>query len=310
MQQRADVHAYLTRDQLRSLRERSTWWGVGLIAHCWAVIAGAMALVAWAPNLLTVLLAVAVIGSRQLGLAVLMHEGAHGGLARSGRFNLRLSQWLCAYPVLAETLAYRDYHLTHHRHTQGPGDPDLVLSAPFPTSRASLRRKVIRDLTGRTGLKQRRTQLAAAWGPPGLPPRERAARFGRALGPQLGVNAALFAGLAALGHWWLYPLLWVLPLLTWQQLVTRVRNIAEHAVLPAGDPWRIARTTRAGPLARAFFAPYFVNYHAEHHLLVHIPCYRLRRLHRLLMAGEVGPRLEVGPGYAAVLRAAAGKVAA
>ena len=39
------------------------------------------------------------------------------------------------------------------------------------------------------------------------------------------------AGLAAAGYWWLYPVLWLLPLVTWYQLVSRIRNIAEHAVV-------------------------------------------------------------------------------
>lgn len=299
---RINLHRHLTPAQIRAVRARSTWRGIAMIVHCWGVIAGAMALVAWAPNPLTILLAIAVIGSRQLGLAILMHEGAHGGLATDARVNLWLSQWLCAYPVGAETLAYRAYHLEHHRHAQTGADPDLHLSAKFPTTRASMRRKLVRDLTGQTGFKQRRAQFRAAMGKPGTPLSDRVRHFVRALGRPIAVNAGLFAVLASVGYWWLYPLLWVVPLLTWQQAVTRIRNIAEHAVLPAGDPWRIARTTQAGWLARAFLAPYWVNYHAEHHLLLYVPCYRLKRLHAMLAEAGVVERLEVQPGYAPTLR--------
>ncbi|MGB1202714.1 MAG: hypothetical protein ACPG75_04045, partial [Alloalcanivorax venustensis] len=56
--------------------------------------------------------------------------------------------------ILAELASYRHYHLTHHRYTQTDKDPDLVLSEKFPTSRASLQRKFIRDLTGQTGYRQ------------------------------------------------------------------------------------------------------------------------------------------------------------
>jgi len=68
----------LTEPQLANLRERSLWRGIWMIAHAWGVILGAIALAAWWPNPLTFLLAVLLIGSRQLGLAILMHEGAHG----------------------------------------------------------------------------------------------------------------------------------------------------------------------------------------------------------------------------------------
>lgn len=304
---RANLHRLIPHGQMRRLRSRSTLHGLGMVVHCWTVIVLAMALVAWMPNPLTVLLAIAVVGSRQLGLAILMHEGAHGGLAVNQRFNLWLSQWLCAYPTATETLSYRAYHLEHHKHAQSAADPDLHLSAKFPTTRTSMRRKLVRDLTGQTGFKQRRAQLRAALGTPGQPVAARARHFGRTLGRPLVVNGLILAILATAGYWWLYPLLWIVPLLTWQQAVTRIRNIAEHAVLPANDPWRIARTTQANWLARAFLAPYWVNYHAEHHLLLYVPCYRLRALHNTLVSSGAVERLEVSDGYRATILAASAR---
>src|SRR3712207_6904127 len=50
--------------------------------------------------------------------------------------------------LFRSTVAYRRYHLAHHAHTQQAEDPDLVLSAPFPITRASYRRKFWRDITG------------------------------------------------------------------------------------------------------------------------------------------------------------------
>ena len=95
----------------------------------------------------------------------------------------------------------------------------------------------------------------------------------------------MFAGLAAAGVWWAYPLLWLVPLVTWMMVITRIRNIAEHAVVPdSNDPLRNTRTTRANFLERLFIAPYYVNYHLEHHLLFYVPCYNLPRVHRILSA--------------------------
>ncbi len=99
----------------------------------------------------------------------------------------------------------------------------------------------------------------------------------------MAFNLAFFAALAAAGVWWAYPLLWLLPLLTWMMVITRIRNIAEHAVVPdSDDPLRNTRTTRAGFIERLFIAPYYVNYHLEHHLLFYVPCYNLPRVHRIL----------------------------
>jgi fatty acid desaturase len=290
-------------DQLASLRQRSDAWGLWLVAHAWGVIALAMLLFARWPNPVTFLLAVALIGSRQLGLLILMHDGAHGMLARTPWLNRVLAQGFCAWPSFADTDVYRRYHLRHHARTMQDDDPDLVLTGHYPIARSSLWRKLRRDLLGNTGLTQRRAQLRGAWGPAGLPRAARAARIWRGLGPQLLANLSLCALLAAVGRWYFYPLLWLLPLLTWQQMVLRIRNIAEHAAVPdRNDPLKYARTTLANVLERAFVAPYWVNYHLEHHLLMWIPCYRLRRCHEALLANGFGPRMLVTQGYPAVLR--------
>ena len=299
---------FMTDDELVEVRARSIWKGAALVAHAWTLIFAAIAIVAHWPNPFTYVIAVMIIGSRQLGLAILMHDGAHGALAPSEKLNMLLSQWLCAYPVFAETRAYRRYHLKHHAHTQQADDPDLVLSAPFPITKLSYRRKFWRDISGQTGYAQRKAQFLNALGDPAWPAARRAAHFAEKLGPQLLVNALLFAGLVAAGVWWAYPLLWLAPLLTWMMVISRIRNIAEHAVVPdSDDPLRNTRTTRANFWERLLVAPYYVNYHLEHHLLFYVPCYNLPRVHEILMRGPHAGRMEVQPSYAAVLRLATAK---
>jgi fatty acid desaturase len=305
---RLPARAFLTETQLSEVRTRNPWRGLGMIAHAWLVIGAAMAVAVIWPNPLTILAAIAVIGSRQLGLAILMHEGAHGLITRDERVNHAVSQWLCAYPVLAETRAYRRYHLKHHAHTQTEDDPDLVLSAPFPITEASYRRKFWRDLSGRTGFEQRKAQIANALGPAGAPIAERLIHLWRQMGPAFIWHGVFFVATTLVAGWWVYPLLWLAPLLTWFQVVTRIRNIAEHAVVPdSSDPLRNTRTTIANRLERLLVAPYYVNYHLEHHLLFYVPAYNLPRVHALLMAGPLKNRVEVEYGYRAVLRRATAK---
>lgn len=290
-------------------QSRAAWVGPLLVAHCWAVIALAVAAGVLWPILIP--LCVAVIGTRQLGLAILMHEAAHGGLSPNRRLNDVLGHWLCAVPIGASLKAYRPYHLAHHKFAQQPEDPDLVLSAPFPVTPASLRRKMVRDLTGQTFFKQRVVlPLAAVRG-------ARAERAtddhayeaivtGRSVPPFVLVNLAMLAGFVAAGGWWAWFVLWLLPMATWFPLVTRLRNIAEHACVEGSsiDPFRAARTTRASWWERAFIAPYWVNFHAEHHLFMHVPCWKLPALHRAVRATPQGARMEVAGGYVEVLKEA------
>ncbi|TXL73261.1 fatty acid desaturase [Vineibacter terrae] len=300
---------YLTADEMRTLRRKSDIVGALLVLHAWGLILGAMALFAWWPNPLTFVLAVMVIGTRQLGIAILMHDAAHGLLFDNRRLNDWAGVWLCGAPVGASMALYRPYHLTHHRRTQQPDDPDIGLSAPFPITRVSLRRKIVRDLVGSTAYQRRGEQVRRAMGPRSRTLPARLASLLRGERDFFITNVVLLAGLALAGSWWLYPLLWLLPLATWYQLVSRIRNIAEHAVVPDNDdPLRNTRTTYANLLERLFVAPYWVNYHLEHHLFLFVPCWRLPAAHRLLLAKGHGPKMELRRGYIEVLRLATSKL--
>jgi fatty acid desaturase len=267
------------------------------------MVAAAAALFVVYPHVWTYLLAVIVIGSRQLGLLILMHDAAHNALFRKPALNRWAAQCLCAWPNFADTGVYRRYHLKHHARTLQSDDPDIVLTGHYPITRASLRRKLWRDLTGQTGYAQRKAQITYALGEPDGTLRLRLAHYWDALGPQTLCNLVLLSLAAAGGRAWIYFALWLLPLLTWQQLVLRVRNIAEHAVVRAADdPFGNARTTLANLLERAFVAPYWVNYHLEHHLIMWVPCYRLPLLRRFLFDNGYGEQIETTRGYLEVLR--------
>ncbi|HAJ45350.1 MAG TPA: fatty acid desaturase [Alphaproteobacteria bacterium] len=302
---RAGAATMFTAAELEPLRAQSDWRGVALVAHAWGTIAGAMALAAAIPHPAMYALCIMIIGGRQLGLAILMHDAAHRALAKSPWLNDALGQWFCAWPVAADLHGYRSYHLQHHRRTQQPDDPDLSLSAPFPISRRSLARKIIRDLTGQTTFKQRSAQLRAALGKPEWPLSQRLSQFRQRLGGPLAVNAVLLVACTAAGRPDIYVLLWVVPFFTWLPLITRLRNIAEHAVVPDNDdPLRNARTTHANWFMRAVLAPYWVNYHVEHHLYMWVPCHQLPRLHRMLLDKGLGPKMEFQPDYLTVLKMA------
>ncbi|MDE3116916.1 MAG: fatty acid desaturase, partial [Pseudomonadota bacterium] len=73
------------------------------------------------------------------------------------------------------------------------------------------------------------------------------------------------------------------------------------------DPMKNARTTYANWWERALFAPYWVNYHVDHHLLFYVPCYNLPKLHAMLLEKGLGPKMEIRQTYAEVLSLAASK---
>ena len=269
---------FFSPEEWASVSARSNWKGIAVVVHCWAVIGLAMAVgVKWP---ITIPLVVMIVGNRQLGLNILMHDAAHALLHENRKVNDFMAYWFCA----PELFVYRPYHLQHHRFVQQSEDPDLVLSKPFPITSKSLKRKMIRDLTGQTFFKQyNKTRM-----------------FYICNG--LGLLAFSLAGL-----WWAWVLMWLLPMMTWLPLVSRLRNIAEHALIVENstDPLRHARTTYASWLERALIAPYWVNYHCEHHMFTQIPCWNLPKAHQLLIQKGVATRMEIQASYPAVLKLAA-----
>src|SRR3954468_6098605 len=87
---RIDPKTVFSPEEWSRLTARSSLRGMLLVAHAWGTIAAAIALVALWPNPLTWLVALMIVGTRQLGLAILMHEAAHGGL----HANKMINEWI------------------------------------------------------------------------------------------------------------------------------------------------------------------------------------------------------------------------
>jgi fatty acid desaturase len=284
--------------ELRRWSARSNWHGIRVVAANWAMIAAIFAGVALWTNPLSILLGIFLLGGRQLGLAVLMHECGHGSLFANRRANEIVGQWLCAYPVMTDMHRYAAGHLGHHRFAGTRQDPDLGNYQSYPVSNASFRRKVRRDLTGQTGWKLLTGRF-----------QNRDALFGSQLsesgtGGFAVVNAVLFGALFAFGHGALV-LMWPVAFLTTYLFFARLRQVAEHGGVPDlfdADPRMNTRTTYARWWERIFVAPNFVNYHLEHHLAASVPCYRLHRLHALLKERGAYETTAFPPGYPAVFR--------
>jgi fatty acid desaturase len=260
----------LSKDELARLMRPSDAAGWWTVAVNWGLIAGAFAMAVVWPNPLTIVAAVLILAARQLGLGIITHDCAHHAMFRDRRTNEFVGQWLAAVPMNGSLPKYRTYHLKHHRFAGTPQDPDIGFVRAYPVERGSLRRKFVRDLTGRTGMRDlaralKQFRVRQQW-------------------PWLAFHAGLFMVLALAGGWWAYALWWVAELFVYPAIV-RLRQIGEHGV--AGDradldPRLNTSTTLVSWWERLFIAPNHVNYHVEHHLAAGVPPYRLRALHRLL----------------------------
>ena len=294
----------LSKEQLKIIRKKRDWINVVSISMNWLQILAAMALFFYFPNVLTFLLSVIVIGSRQFALAVLAHDGAHNLLFSNEKINDFVSQWLCAFPLFSDNRPYRPYHLAHHRFTESENDPDLSLSAPFPITKASFRRKVIRDLTGQTGFRRYSIALKSIFSSEADNFAGRIKKISDKISGFFISNLVIFSLIAIFSHWSIYFLLWWIPAFTYYSLIVRIRNIAEHSVTPGDTNLNNTRTTKASLLTRYLLVPHHVNFHLEHHLFTNCPWYNLPKVHEMLKGEPLRDKMCIEESYFSVLRKA------
>lgn len=270
----------------------NAWSTVWLYGQNILVLAAAVRIghpVAW-------VVAFVLMGRAHAQFASLMHEAAHRLLFSNKRINDFVGNWLLGYPVMTSTQAYRRVHMAHHRREFGPDEPDVPLYANYPVTRASLRRKLVRDATGRTGLKLLRGQMRGFRSPD--------ARVRRTLWKMVLVQVVIVALFTLSGHWWMYPVMWVAPYLTMWRVINRLRSIAEHGGLREDDDRRYTtHSVRQHPVAMFLMVPYKIGFHMAHHVDAGVPFRHLPEYHRLLhRANYLDDRLEY-PSYRALWRA-------
>ncbi len=324
---RQKISNLLTKDEIKSLTKRSDLYGLyatlitwGGVAICFSGLAFASQL-EWHLAFPLFLFFTAMLGGRQLALSLAVHEASHGTLFKTKWLNKKLADWLFAKPLWNDLENYRVYHFKHHTKTATEDDPDLILSEGYPTTKASMFRKMVRDLSGIIGLKYLALRVLVDlelidWTVTGdIRWKDRKDRtllsypvtfFKNAL-PMLVCNVALFLVLDAFSYGWLY-MFWIVAHMTFFMLFARIRSMAEHAVLErVPDMFKNTRTTKAGLLARLTVAPLNVNFHQEHHIIASCSFVHLPRAHKLLREkGIVG----APPTYFDVLKIMSGVNAA
>jgi fatty acid desaturase len=264
------------------------------VASCWVQTLGLIMLAVWANNPVVWVAAFLLMGRAHAQLAALMHEAAHRLLFRNRRVNDWVGRWLLGYPSFTPTDLYRRGHMAHHREEFGPDEPDVPLYRGYPIAKESLRRKLVRDATGQTGWKLFKGLLRAARMPgPG----------GTAARRIIGVQLVLIATSIALGHPWVYWLLWFAPYMTVWRVINRLRSIAEHGGMRRSkDRRETTHSVRQSWPSRFTLVPFHIGSHLAHHVDSGVPMKHLPRFHEeLRRAGYVNDALEY-PSYTALWR--------
>jgi fatty acid desaturase len=221
-------------------------------------------------------------------LGILNHEAAHALLFGNRRLNDVTARYLMAPLVFSDFDAYRYGHLLHHKEELGPNEPDVSLYAPYPSGNRIWRR-LARDLFGVSASKLLRA----------------IARSTRPIRRRVLVAQIVLLLLAWLvtGFWWAWIVVWFLPWATVHQVNNRLRAIAEHAGMKAGQDRRVTtHVVQQSRIAGFMLAPFKTGYHLAHHVDTSVPWRNLDILHgELETAGWITPEI-THPTYRALWR--------
>jgi fatty acid desaturase len=269
---------------------------VAAVASVYAQSLGLVLAAAWIGHPLAYVVAFVWMARTHAAFAALSHEAAHRLLFPRKRVNDWVGRWLVGYPAFISTDLYRRGHIAHHKEEFGPHEPDMNLYQGYPVSRASLRRKLSRDASGRSGWKNLRSIIRGA----------RMKAFGKHARRILAFQAVLLLGATLLGRPELYVLLWFVPWMTSWRVINRLRAIAEHGGMERSkDRRRTTHTVRQHPLARFFLVPYNIGWHLAHHVDMGVPWVHLPAMHRELRASGWVPDGLEHRSYPALWRALA-----
>jgi fatty acid desaturase len=280
------------REQLRRI---PSWRNLGSVVFLFVQTGAVLwATVVWGPWSWPITFV--LMGRAFAQFASLMHEAAHRLLFSDKRANDLVGRWLLGFPTFTSTDAYRRVHMAHHRDEFGPDEPDIPLYIGYPIPADSFRRKLLRDATGRTGIKLMKGLLSNA--------RSKDARVRHTFWKIMAVQAVLLAAAIAVGHWWLYPLFWLAPYLTVWRVINRLRSVAEHGGMQRSpDRRESTHSVHQHLAARFLLVPYRIGWHLAHHVDAGVPFRNLPLLHDALReAGYVDDRIEYA-SYPAIWRA-------
>ncbi|MBT7879188.1 MAG: fatty acid desaturase family protein [Gammaproteobacteria bacterium] len=293
------IRELLTAEELARVTSKDDLRAACIVLFDWAMVIGLFVLAAAFPNPVTILFAVLLLGGRQMAFGVLVHETGHKSFFTSQSVNDFVATWLSGYWVFSDKDAYMKGHLVHHKDCGTVDDPDLKNFDAYPVSITSFKRKVLRDITGKIGWRRIVSIGRSLYRFNELKPGVK-----KMLAGGIICNLALLLALSVAGFAWLYAL-WVIAFMTSHMLITRIRQIAEHAAVPDHFDPDIRLNTRTiyiSWLEALLVAPHGLNFHLEHHLMASVPIYRLRELHQLLLDKGYYEGIEFPQGYLGLLR--------
>lgn len=271
---------------LKRLSKQDYLKSISMIAFDWIAVAAIIAVAQTYFNPLIYIIAVMLIGNRQHGLLILMHDSSHLRFSRNKTLNDWTGELLTAWPLFIRMKAYREKHLAHHKYSNTSEDPDFRIER-YPTTRKEIFISLLKDAFALNTLgqleeiKRLRTETTTGY------------KIARAL-----FYLVLITAITLLGAWKIYLMYWIVPAFTWLKVCLRVRAYADHTGVQNREVPFDTRTVIPNLFDRLFLAPHGCSYHLGHHIYAAVPCHGLKELHlELIKNPEVASKAHFTDGF-------------
>ena len=231
-------------------------------------LGGAITMYALSNVLIFTIVGIILMGIALNSLAIFIHEGLHGLLAKNRKVNHLLS-FLVGLPTMVSATAYYTTHLNHHyelgrkldygtykQHTKNPAFVWLAYFFQF-TLGSFLYISLIPFLGFKSASKKSRVFIIIEYC---------VIIFFFAL-------FFLYVPMNIVLLYWGYPMLVM-------NVLTNIRGLASHALGDQENIYLSSRTVKGSRLISLLFMN--ENYHLEHHIFPRTPSYHLPAMHKLI----------------------------
>ena len=264
----------LEASDLKRLSKRTPYFWVRDLICDWAIMIGAFIVVGLYPNVVTVFLALLVIGNRQHALALLGHDGTHVTISYNSRLNDFLTNFFTWIPIGLTLDGYRNLHRYHHSELGTENDPEVIYKAirseqwNLPKNVFDVLKMAALDLVGN-----------------GIPDYKVIFMYSKPTDKKeyyylFGCHAVVSSILVASGLWWV-PAIWYFSLPTAFIMFFRIRLWLEHHGTDT------THRLHLNPIQGALFAPHLSWHHWEHHNWPSVPYHNLPALRELISGKEI-----------------------
>ena len=272
------------KSQLKELTKLDNWHGLlALLEDCLLVLASILITshVTW----FFYPLALLIIGSRQRALTTLLHDSAHGVLAKNKLLNSVLGTFCSGYLIFQQMIPYKKSHCSmHHSHL---GNPELDPDFKFYLEEGLYYAQSPRDFLVKHIIKP----LLLFKVPQYMFYLVKHRLFGSCcdLYETIIMLAYLFTIVSAavcFGFWDKLILFWLVPYITVFQVLGYFIEVSEHYPLVGKNTVDLYMTrNRFSPWYEAFFTSmHGENFHLIHHLMPSVPFWNLAQAHKILLA--------------------------